>query len=63
MSMELLGNELKRKGGLNRAKLYGAFGNPTEPKDGHGGFAVRGSDVWGTDVLAFVEAVFATSNR
>ena len=58
--MEMLGGELKRKGGLNRAKLYGDFGAKDNPKDGHGGFAVRGSDVWGADVLAFVSAVFAS---
>lgn len=54
--MELLGAELKRQGGLNRAKLYPAFGDKDNPQDGHGGFAVRGSEVWGADVLAFVEA-------
>ena len=43
--MELLGAELERKGKPNRAKLYPAFGDADNPKDGHGGFAVRGSDV------------------
>ena len=52
--MELLGAELKRKGAPNRAKLYPVFGDKDNPKDGHGGFAVRGSDVWGMDVLEFV---------
>jgi len=54
---ELLGPELQRKGGLNRAKLYPVFGAKDNPADGHGGFAVRGSAVWGDDVLAFVSAV------
>lgn len=54
---ELLGAELMRKGEPNRSKLYPAFGNPDDPKDGHGGFAVRGSAVWGDDVLAFVNRV------
>jgi carboxymethylenebutenolidase len=54
--MELLGAELKRKGALNRAKLYPVFGDKDNPKDGHGGFAVRGAEVWGADVLEFVNA-------
>jgi len=56
--MELLGGELKREGGLNRAKLYPVFGDANNPRDGHGGFAVRGSVVWGKDVLAFLKEVF-----
>ena len=40
-----------------RAKIYPAFGDPNNPMDGHGGFAVRGSEVWGTDVLAFLNEV------
>ena len=51
---ELLGGELKRKGAPNRAKIYPAFGDPNKHEDGHGGFAVRGSEVWGADVLEFV---------
>ena len=51
--MELLGAELNRKGAPNRAKLYPIFGNADNPGDGHGGFAVRGSEVWGKDVLKF----------
>jgi carboxymethylenebutenolidase len=51
---ELLGAELKRKGSPNRSTLYPVFGKADEPKDGHGGFAVRGSAVWGDDVLRFV---------
>jgi dienelactone hydrolase len=51
---EVLGEYLKRKGGLNRAKLYPQFG-PT-PMDNHGGFAtkVEGIRIWGDDVLAFL---------
>jgi carboxymethylenebutenolidase len=52
---ELLGAELKRKGPPNRAKVYSAFGVKDSPQDGHGGFAVRGSDVWGADVVAFLD--------
>ncbi len=54
---ELLGAELIRKGAPSRAKLYPAFGDPKNPSDGHGGFAVRGSDVWGRDVLDFLNEV------
>ena len=54
---ELLGGELKRKGAPNRAKIYPAFGNRNDPADGHAGFAVRGSAVWGADVTAFVDAL------
>ena len=55
---ELLGEELKSKGGLNRAKVYPPFGDPKEHKDGHGGFIVRASEVWGADVLGFVNEAF-----
>lgn len=54
--MELLGAGLKRKGTPNRAKVYPVFGDKDNPKDGHGGFAVRGAEVWGADVLEFVQA-------
>ncbi len=54
---ELLGGELTRQGVLNRTQVYPAFGDAANPRDGHGGFAVRGSDVWGPDVLEFVNAV------
>ncbi|HEY2573156.1 MAG TPA: CocE/NonD family hydrolase [Verrucomicrobiaceae bacterium] len=56
---ELLGAELKHKGPPNRSTLYPAFGKADDPKDGHGGFAVRGSTVWGDDVLKFVNAALA----
>ena len=57
--LELLGDALKQKGGRNRAKLYPVFGNKDDPRDGHGGFAVRGSEVWGADVLEFVQAALS----
>ena len=53
---ELLGGELKREGLPNRASLYPVFGDAAKPQDGHGGFAVRGSGVWGTDVVEFINA-------
>ncbi len=37
-----------------RAKIYPAFGG--SHNDGHGGFCSTATDVWGTDVLAFLEA-------
>jgi dienelactone hydrolase len=55
--MDLLGAELKHKGKPDRAQLYPAFGDANNPKDGHGGFAVRGSEVWGKDVLEFLHQV------
>ena len=36
-------------------KLYPVFGDKNNPQDGHGGFAVRGSDVWGVDVMNFLK--------
>lgn len=54
---DVLGGELKRKGLPNRSKVYPAFGDPKSRSDGHGSFAIRGSDVWGVDVLAFVNGV------
>ena len=52
---ETLGPVLKAKGGLNRSKVYPAFG--TMPQEGHGGFACweQGIAVWGPDVLAFLK--------
>jgi carboxymethylenebutenolidase len=54
---ELLGGELQRQGAPNRAKLYPVFGDKDNPRDGHGGFAVRGSAIWGPDVLAFLQSL------
>jgi len=54
---ELLGQELKRKGQPNGAKVYPPFGDKDDHRAGHGDFAVRGSDVWSADVLAFLDEV------
>ena len=54
---ELLGAELTHKGKPNRAKIYPAFGDQNDPRSGHGGFAVRGSDVWGADVMGFLHEI------
>lgn len=54
---ELLGKELERKGAPNRSKVYPPFGDKNNHMDGHGGFAVRGMDVWKKDVLTFLRDV------
>jgi carboxymethylenebutenolidase len=53
---ELLGPMLQHKGGLNRAKLYPAFG--TTNAEGHGAFACTedGIRIWGQDVIDFLNA-------
>jgi carboxymethylenebutenolidase len=53
---EVLGPMITARGGINRAKLYPAFG--TTPAEGHGGFAcsAAGIAVWGPDVLEFLKA-------
>ncbi len=51
---EVLGEELLRKGGPNRARVYPAYG--ASHGSGHGKFACLGTDVWGTDVRAFLDA-------
>jgi dienelactone hydrolase len=57
---EVLGEELRRKGGLNRTGVYPAYGATHE--SGHGEFACVGTDVWGKDVGAFLaEALGAGS--
>jgi dienelactone hydrolase len=51
-----LGPIVQAKAPPNTAILYPPFG--TTPKQGHGGFAVRGGvPVWRNDVLAFLDAV------
>ncbi len=54
---QVLGPVIKAKGPPNDAKLYPAFG--TTENDGHAGFAMRGEDIWGADVLEFLKQVFA----
>jgi carboxymethylenebutenolidase len=55
---ELLGNELKRKGKPNLSKIYPVFGEKNDHAAGHGGFAVRGSEIWGEDVITFLNEIF-----
>lgn len=52
---ETLGPIIRNKGGLNRAKIYPAFG--TTHSEGHGGFACweKGIEIWGANVLAFLD--------
>ena len=54
---DVLGAELRRKGGRNRAAVYPPYGRT--PDDGHGAFACRGMAVWGEDVRAFLAAALA----
>ena len=50
------GSLVRAKGAPNSAKIYPAFG--TTPKDGNGGFAIRGGvPIWSPDVFAFIDRV------
>jgi carboxymethylenebutenolidase len=49
-----LSSEAKKKHTDFQTKIYGAFGSSYQ--DGHWGFCSSGTDVWGVDVLAFLEA-------
>jgi carboxymethylenebutenolidase len=55
---EVLGAALRKKSGLNQAKVYPAFGGPDEHQLGHSAFATwnLGTEIWGTDVMAFIDA-------
>ena len=54
VSLEVIGSELKKKGGLNRLKLYPAYGGgPTDAQK----FGVDGYPVWQKDVLEFLQEV------
>jgi dienelactone hydrolase len=58
--VEVLGKAIEEKGPPNRAKLYPAFGPPDQHQRGHGSFATWniGTEIWGPDVLAFINSVF-----
>ena len=58
--VEVLGKVIEKKGAPNRAKLYPAFGPTDNHMMGHGSFATwnLGTEIWGPDVLAFIDAVF-----
>lgn len=43
----------------HQAKIYPAYGATAQ--EGHGRFAIRGSGVWGADVLRFIRDAFARS--
>jgi carboxymethylenebutenolidase len=45
--------EMARLGKPYQVKIYPAYGST--PQDGHGGFCTNARDVWGTDVIAFLE--------
>ena len=55
---EVLGPAIRAKGPPNRATLYPEFGS--SHLDAHAAFATRtaGTDVWGADVLSFLDAVW-----
>lgn len=58
--VEVLGKAVEKKGPPNRAKLYPAFGPMDQHQMGHGSFATwnLGTEIWGPDVLAFIDACF-----
>ncbi len=57
-----LGLLIKLKGGLNRAKLYGVYGDKNEPKDGHSlGATAGGVAIWQYDVLKFLSAALSNA--
>jgi dienelactone hydrolase len=56
-SAPALGEALGRAGNRGGARVYPPFGTTT--KEGHGGFTLRGSGVWGDDVLAFLRVATA----
>jgi dienelactone hydrolase len=56
---ELLGEELRRRGEPNRARVYPAYGDT--PDAGHGAFALEGAAVWGADVAEFLDRVVSRS--
>ena len=49
----VLSEEVRKSGPPVEAKVYPAFGSG--PRDGHN-FCVRGTEIWGPDVLKFIEA-------
>jgi carboxymethylenebutenolidase len=56
---EVLGPAIRKRGGVNQAKLYPTFG--TSHQQGHGAFACWnvGTRIWGDDVFAFIDKVNA----
>jgi hypothetical protein len=48
----VLSEEVRKSGQPVEAKVYSAFG--TGPRDGHS-FCVRGTEIWGPDVLRFIQ--------
>ena len=51
----VLSEEVRKSGKPVEAKVYPAFGSG--PQEGHS-FCVRGTDVWGPDVVKFIETYF-----
>jgi hypothetical protein len=49
-----LSGEMARVGKPYRVSIYPPYGTTVD--DAHGGFCTNATDVWGSDVLAFVRA-------
>ncbi len=60
--IEVLGAAIRKKGAMNRAKLYPAFGPGDDHQKGHGAFACWniGTEIWGPDVMAFINAALGS---
>jgi dienelactone hydrolase len=58
---KLLGQELERKGSLNRARVYPPYGESRAA--GHGAFALGATDIWGADVCTFLDEALAAGRR
>jgi dipeptidyl aminopeptidase/acylaminoacyl peptidase len=54
----VLSEEARKKNKDFQSKIYPAFGNSHQ--DGHWGFCSSATDVWGSDVLAFLETQMKT---
>ncbi len=57
---EVLGEALRSRSVLNGTHVYPAYGSTRD--GGHGAFACFGADVWGSDVLSFLDKAFASAS-
>ena len=51
----VLSEAIKNAGKFAQTKIYPAFGSGAQGREGHG-FCWRGTDIWGPDVLRFIES-------
>jgi carboxymethylenebutenolidase len=56
----VLGEELSRRGGPSRARVYAPYGDTHA--SGHGTFACEGTAVWGDDVCEFLDEVLGPAS-